>query len=133
MPVLTEVGLVGKTAIVSADTATVILVTDENCRVAASVEGVGEGGKMREQGIMKGERTSTNAQPDISLNFLSKTAGLKPGDKVMSSGVGGVFPPGIFLGVVKDFKVRELDGYATIVPAVDLATLEDVFVVGAEK
>jgi cell shape-determining protein MreC len=46
--------------------------------------------------------------------------------------VGGVFPPGVFIGVIKEFKVRELDGYATIVPAVDLTTLQDVFVVVSE-
>jgi cell shape-determining protein MreC len=49
--------------------------------------------------------------------------------KVYTYGIGGVFPAGVFAGQVKDFKVRDLDGYATIVPAVDLTTIEDVFVV----
>jgi rod shape-determining protein MreC len=123
MPILTEAGLVGKTTTVAADMSTVLLITDENCRVAANVEGT------REQGIMHGERTSTTTQPQIILDFLSKTAALKAGDRVISSGVGGVYPPGIFLGVVKEFKVRELNGEATIIPAVDLATIEDVFIV----
>ena len=123
MPVLTEEGLVGKTTIVSEHAAVVLLISDENCRVSTTVEGT------REQGIVKGERTSHTGQPIISLNFLSKRADLKPGQRVITSGVGGVFPSGILIGAVKEFKERELDGYATIVPAVDLSTIEDVFVV----
>ncbi len=127
MPVLTEEGLVGKTNVVSEHSATVILIADENCRVAANVE------NSREQGIVKGERTSTNSMPQISLNFLSKTADLKPGQKIFTSGVGGVFPANVPVGAVREFKPRELDGQASIVPAVDLTTLEDVFVVTSER
>jgi rod shape-determining protein MreC len=127
MSVLTEDGLVGKTTTVAKDMATVLLIADENCRVAVSVEGT------REQGIVKGERASTGATPIIGLSFLSKNAGLQPGQKVFSSGVGGVFPSGVAIGSVKEFKVRALDGYASIIPAVDLATLEDVFVVAGKK
>ena len=123
MPVVTEEGLVGKTTTVAENSSVVILISDENCKVAANVENT------REQGIVRGERTSSNAIPLISLNFLSKQAGLQSGMKVLTSGVGGVFPPGITIGAVREFKMRELDGYATILPAVDLTTLEDVFVV----
>ena len=123
MPVLTEEGLVGKTTIVADHAAMVILISDENCRVAANVEGT------REQGIVKGERTSQSTLPVISLNFLSKQANLTTGQKVYTSGVGGVFPSGVLVGAVREFKQRELDGYATIVPAVDLSTIEDVFIV----
>ena len=80
-----------------------------------------------------GERTSSGAMPEIGLNYLSKQANLQPGQKVFSSGAGGVFPPGVFIGVIKEFKVRELNGYATIVPAVDFTTLQDLFVVVSEK
>lgn len=127
MPVLTEDGLVGKTTTVSKNVTTVLLLADENCKVAATVEGT------REQGIVRGERTSTTAMPEISLNFLSKTADLKPGQKVYTSGVGGVYPSGVAIGVIKDFKVRELDGRATLIPSVDLTTLQDVFVVVGRK
>ncbi|MHA3773328.1 rod shape-determining protein MreC [Verrucomicrobiota bacterium sgz303538] len=124
MPVLTEEGLVGKTtSTISEHSAVVVLISDENCKVAANVENT------REQGIVRGERTSSSTMPSISLNFLSKQANLKPGQRIFTSGVGGVFPPGILIGAVKEFKVRELDGQATILPAVDLTTLQDVFVV----
>jgi rod shape-determining protein MreC len=127
MPVLTEDGLVGKTTLVADSACTVLLISDENCKVAATVEGT------REQGIVKGERTSTAAMPDLSLNFISKNADLKAQQKVYSSGVGGVYPSGVLIGVVKNFEVRPLDGYATVIPAVDLTTLEDVFIVTGKK
>lgn len=125
--VLTEEGLVGKTTVVAEHSATVVLISDETCRVATRVEKIDD--KPQEQGIVRGERTSSSSVPQIGLIFLSKQAGLAPGQKVFSSGVGGVFPSGVLIGAIKEFKVRELDGYATLVPAVDLTTLEDVFVV----
>jgi len=123
MAVITESGLVGKTTTVAKNISTVVLVSDETCKVAVSVEG------SREQGIAAGARTSTSAQPELGLAFLSKNANLKPNTNVFSSGVGGVFPSGIAVGTMREFHARDLDGYATLIPAVDLANLEDVFVV----
>ncbi|MCE9608750.1 MAG: rod shape-determining protein MreC [Chthoniobacter sp.] len=122
-PVLTEAGLVGKTTVVDDHTSTVVLIADETCKVSANVEST------REQGIVRGERASNGAVPSIVLNFLSKQAALKPGQNVLTSGAGGVFPSGVVIGQVREFKARELDGQATIIPSVDFTTLEDVFVV----
>ena len=127
MPVVTDEGLVGKTTTVSSNISVVLLISDENCKVAASVEGT------REQGIVSGERVAGGLTPFLNLNFLSKQADLKPGQKAFTSGVGGVFPSGIPIGVVKSFKVRELDGQAQLTPAVDMTRLEDVFVVTGRK
>jgi rod shape-determining protein MreC len=127
MPVVTDEGLIGKTTTVSDVISVVLLVSDENCRVAASVEG------SREQGIVSGERGTTGLTPLMGLNFLSKQADLKPGQKVYTSGVGGVFPSGLLIGVVKSYRVRELDGQAQLTPAVDLSHLEDVFVVTGRR
>jgi len=57
MPVVTDLGLVGKTTTVSDQHFVVLLVSDENCPLAASVEG------SREQGIVSGERTTTGLTP----------------------------------------------------------------------
>jgi len=125
--VVTDVGLVGKTTTVSDTISIVLLVSDENCKIAASVEGT------REQGIVSGERVTTGLNPLLDLNFLSKQADLKPEQKVYTSGIGGVFPSGLLVGVVKTFRVRELDGQAQLTPAVDLSHLDDVFVVTGRK
>ncbi|MEO7318337.1 MAG: rod shape-determining protein MreC, partial [Chthoniobacteraceae bacterium] len=123
MPVLTEEGLVGKTTVVADHSSTVVLISDENCGVAAYIEG------SNEKGVVRGERLSNRGIPAIGLGLLSKEANLKSGLKIFSSGVGGVFPYGVPIGVVREFKVRELQGYASLVPAVDLTTIDDVFVV----
>ena len=127
MAVVTEEGLVGKTTTVSDSISVVLLATDENCRVAASVEG------SREQGIVSGERIAGSLTPMLNLNFLSKQANLQPGQKAYTSGVGGVFPSGLLIGAVREYRVRELDGQARLAPAVDLTKLEDVFVVTGHK
>lgn len=127
MPVVTDEGLVGKTTTVSANISVVLLTSDENCKVACSVEGT------REQGIVSGERVIAGVTPFLDLNFLSKQADLKPGQKVYTTGVGGVFPSGLLVGMVKSFHVRALDSQAQLVPGVDLSHLEDVFVVTGRK
>lgn len=127
MPVLTDEGLVGRTTTVSENISVVLLISDENCRVAASVEGT------REQGIVTGERVAGGVSPMLDLNYLSKQAELKAGQKVYTSGVGGVFPSGLFVGTVRSFQVRALDSQAKLAPAVDLAKLQDVFVVIGRK
>ena len=127
MPVVTDEGLVGKTTTVANNISVVLLVSDENCRVAASVEGT------REQGIVTGERVVGGLTPLLNLNFLSKQANLQPGQKAITSGVGGVFPSGLLVGTVKSFKMRELDGQAQLNPAVELSHLADVFVVTGRK
>lgn len=128
-PVLTDVGLVGKTTTVGKNMSTVLLLTDESCKVAAKVEGT------RESGILNGLRVQeSTGVGELQLNFLTKSAGLEAGQKIYTAGVSnGVFPSGILLGTVKSFKPRELDGQAIAEPAVDLTNVEDVFVVVGAK
>jgi rod shape-determining protein MreC len=125
--VVTDEGVVGKTATVGDNISIVLLISDENCKVACSIEG------SREQGIVSGERVTGSITPLLDLNFLSKQANLSPGNKIYTSGVGGVFPSGLLVGVIQSFKVRELDSQARVTPAVDLSHLEDVFVVTGRK
>ena len=125
MPVITDRGLVGKTTAVSNDISEVVLISDENCKVAAKVEGT------KEQGISAGTRDPGG---ELRLTFLSKLADLQPGQKVYTAGVsGGIFPSGLALGTVKSFRARELDGEAVLEPTADLGGLEEVFVVTGAK
>lgn len=134
MAVLTPDGLVGKTILVAEHSATVLLITDENCKVAATVTGSRDPGK---QGIVhvevRGERSASNLQPRMILNFVSKVAQLEPGQEIETSGAGQVYPPGIKIGRVLSFKPRELHGEALLEPSANLATLSDVFIVTGAK
>lgn len=131
IPVVTPDGLVGKVITVDEHSSRVLLVTDENCKVAASVEGTKEQGIIRIE--VRGQRTSNNIQPTMTLNLLSRFAPLHAGQKVFTSGAGGLYPPGILIGSIVEFKSRELDGRAVIEPAVDIAALSDVFVITGMK
>lgn len=128
-PVLTDVGLVGKTTTVSKNESIVVLITDETCRVASKVEGT------KEQGILSGMRIQDSGSiGELQLNFLTKNAGLEAGQKVYTAGVSnGVFPSGILIGKVKEFRTRPLDGQALVEPVVDISQTEDVFVVVGAK
>ena len=44
-----------------------------------------------------------------------------------------MYPPGILIGQIVEFKSRELDGQAVIEPSVDIAGLSDVFVITGMK
>lgn len=122
-PVITEKGLVGKTGKVAAHTAEVVLLTDEECRVAARIEGI------QGKGILSGERGGFKTRPDLRLRFLDRTLQVEPGANVYSTGDGGVFPAGLLLGKVKSFEIRDISGEAVVESAVDFSLLDDVFVV----
>ncbi|MBE2285381.1 MAG: rod shape-determining protein MreC [Prosthecobacter sp.] len=122
-PVITSVGLVGKTSTLAPHMTKVILLTDEMCRVSAKVEGT------LEQGILAGERAALEVRPELHLRFLSRNANINAGAGVYSSGEGGVFPGDLLLGRVKRFENREISGEAIIEPAVDFSTLDHVFVI----
>ena len=127
MAIVTETGLVGKVTSVANDVAVVLLLSDESLRFSVTIEGT------QEQGIVSGTRASTNYSPDLRIRFLSKTANLKPGLNVFTTGAGGVVPSGVLIGQVKDFTVKELEGVATVKPAVDLAEIQDVLVIIGRK
>jgi len=122
-PVITSVGLVGKTSTLAPHMSKVILLTDEMCRVSAKVEGT------QEQGILAGERAALEVRPELHLRFLNRNANINAGASVYSSGEGGVFPPDLLLGRVKRFENREISGEAIVEPAVDFSTLDYVFVI----
>jgi rod shape-determining protein MreC len=131
MAVVTPDGLVGKVVNLGDHSASVLLVSDENCKVAGTVEGTKDQGIVRVE--VRGQRTSNNIQPTMTLNFLSRFAGLRAGQKVFTSGAGSVYPPGILIGQIVEFKSRELDGQAIIEPSVDIAALADVFIITGMK
>ena len=129
MPVVTELGVVGKTTTVSKNEAIVVLVTDETCRIGCKIDGT------REQGIISGLRIQEKAAEGLlQMNFLSKNAKIEPGQQVLTAGVAhGAFPPGLVIGRVKEFRLRALDGQAVVEPAVQLDSIEDVCVLIGKK
>ncbi len=121
-----EGALVGKIGRAEDNLATVVFLTDENCRVSATVKGMNN-----VHGIIMGARSSARANPNIRMRFLKEDPPLEIGRQVLSDGATGptgVFPFGILLGEVVDFHANNGSGEAEIRPAVNFDVLRHVFV-----
>lgn len=82
-------GLVGRISGVGNRSARVILLTDSNSRVPVTIQPSGH------KAILAGDNT-----PLPPLEFLDSDDRVRPGDRVVSSGDGGVFPAGLLVGQV---------------------------------
>ncbi len=125
LPVLTPEGfLIGRTASVSLTRSQVVLLGDPNCRVSARIENEArDTGVIGAAGPLDGEM--------VEMRYLSRNAILKPGQEVVTSGLGGVFPKNLPIGKVVD--AHQVDyGFQTLARVrlgANLNALEEVWVV----
>ena len=124
--VLSNEGLVGRIDRIDKDRSAVLLLTDEKCQVAARVEG------SPEVGIVSGQRGVADGQPVLRLRFLSANSQVRPGQRVFTTGHGGIFQPDILVGTIDSVDKGALESEALIRPAVNFADLGAVFVVLTE-
>ena len=124
--VLTAEGLVGRVAEVGETRSRVLLLGDPNCRVAALVL---EGRQAIDTGIISGGASVIDLSM-VDLTYLSHGNSVKPGQAVVTSGLGGVFTNGIRIGQVVDAHSMEYGLYtdARVKLAVNLSQLEEVWV-----
>ncbi|MGA3265655.1 MAG: rod shape-determining protein MreC [Verrucomicrobiota bacterium] len=124
LPVLTAEGLVGRVSSVSLTHAQVVLVGDPDCKVSALVEDpAGDIGIVNPGG--------SQDSSFVELAYLSGSAALKPGQNVVTSGLGGIYPKGIPIGqVAEDARPVEFGLYseARVKLAVNLGALDQVWV-----
>ena len=124
-PVLTAEGLVGRVAEVGFAQARVVLVGDPDCRVSVLV---GED-RSREQGVIAPASSSPLDESLVELGYINRNAKLVAGLSVVTSGIGGVFPKGIVVGQLADFRtVNGLYKEAVVRLAVRMNRLEEVWV-----
>jgi rod shape-determining protein MreC len=104
-------GLVGRVVEAGNRSSRVLLLTDLNSRVPVVLE------QSRSRAVLEGDNTDI-----LKLSFLSDIAEIQIGDRVMTSGHGGIFPAGIPVGAVS-----EIDGdVVRIAPLVAFGKLEFV-------
>ncbi len=123
LSVLSNEGLVGKIDRPDRGRSSVILLTDEKCQVSARVEGTPE------VGILSGQRGRYDGTPLLRLKFLSINANLQKGQRVFTTGRGGLFQPNILLGTIESLEKGALDSEALVRPSVNFEDLDTVFVV----
>lgn len=120
MPVVTNQGLVGRVDAVFGGAARVGLITDSSSVVSVFLQNAAADAVMR--GSVSG---------DLSLDMLSQDVKVQTGDVVLTSGLGGEYPPDLLVGQVSNVRKRESDLFqdATVQPVVDFSRLEIVLVI----
>jgi len=124
MAVVTPLGVVGQVVAVTARTAKVILLTDPNSGIDVLVQ------RTRSRGIVSG-----SLEDGTVLKYVKRSEDIQEGDRLITSGVDGVFPKGLMVGTV--IKVRKqhlgLFQFIEVLPAVRSERVEEVLVVAAES
>lgn len=120
MPVVTQQGLVGRIAAVTAGAARVQLITDAGSKVNVRVD------PSEARAVLNGDVTG-----DISLDNIPQSAQITVGDIVLTSGLGGNFPPDILIGQVSSVRSRDNDLFqrAAVQSTIDFTQLEIVLVI----
>lgn len=110
--VIDEHGIVGQIINVYANTSRLGLITDEEQSVSVVVARTGQRAMV-----------SGGGMPDsLSLDYIFKTADVKVGDELISSGLGERIPAGYKVGTVSDIDTTRTDNFADIrvAPAADV-------------
>lgn len=123
MPVVVAEGVVGRVIRNAPRQSRVLLLTDASSAVASLVQ------RNRTRGICRGQGDF------LTLDFALRHKDVEVGDRIVTSGTGGVFPKGLVIGRVTR-AVREEYGLfqtVTVDPAVDFSRLEEVLVLLREE
>ena len=131
-------GLVGRIANVTPNTSELRLITDPSTRIACDVELGGESGTTH--GILYGRGHSPVASTEASILYIvhplrvqnvERQTVLPQRAKIITSGLGGVFPRGLTVGFLIDGAHGDetnLEQEGDVEPAVDFLSLENVFI-----
>ncbi len=124
MPVIAPPGLVGRLTDVSWHVSKVLLFIDESSNIDAILQGP------RTQGIIRGVGSR-----GCELRYILKNQDVKEGEVVVSSGIGGVFPKGLMIGVVSGVVKHDIGLFLKIkvTPFVDFSKLEEVLILSMDE
>ena len=120
MPVVTQQGLVGRVDAVIAGAARIKLITDSTSVVNVRLQSADI------EAQLNGSLTG-----DVFLDMIPLDEFVEPGDVVLTSGLGGNYPPNIFIGQVLSTQRRDnaLFQTASVQPIVDFASINAVLVI----
>lgn len=111
--VIWQGGLIGRIAEVGERTSRVLLMTDINSRIPVVIESTGD------RAIVRGDNSSRPV-----LQFLPGNSPISPGDRIVTSGHGGVYPPGLAVGTV----AQASETVISVQPFVDISQLNQAVV-----
>lgn len=124
-PVVSTAGLVGQVARVWGDRCEVLLMTDPTSAVDGRLERTGA------RGLIVGKVVKMTMSHELFISafeYLSRTTELQEGEKVVTSGLDGIYPPGISIGTVLMRGKKKFDIFqqADVLPAADFYNLREV-------
>lgn len=124
MTVLTPEGLVGKVTQTFSTTAQVTSILDVNNAVSARLTKTGDAI------ITKGDMNLVD-KGLLKLKYVTSDVNLAEGDVVETSGMGGIYPKGIFIGTISKVEqdTKAMKTYAVLEPGVDFNKLSEVLVI----
>ena len=124
LPVVNASGVVGLVVDATNHYAKVMLITDPNSAVDAVVR------ESRARGIIKGGTSGY-----CVFNYVLRKHILQAGDKVVTSGMDGVFPKGLPIGQVSEIYKQSAGIFqeVTLEPFVDFERLEEVVIIPPSK
>ncbi|MCL1804682.1 MAG: rod shape-determining protein MreC [Clostridiales bacterium] len=124
MAVIAPAGMVGRIVAVTPHTAEVLLLIDRESAIGA---------RITETRFSPGMVSGTGQDDLLEMLRVDHDAEIKPGQTVITSGYGSVFPQGLMIGTVEEVlpDSNGLAKRAMIRPAVDFRRLEEVMVVRA--
>ena len=119
MPVLAAEGVVGTISSTSPHAARVLLLVDPNSGIDVLVQ------RTRVRGIVSGQ-----LEQGAILKYVKRADDVQVGDRIITSGLDGIFPKGVPVGHVARVarKDRGLFIYAEVTPSADVTRLEEVLV-----
>jgi len=120
LPVVIRQGIAGQVVDVSSRYSKVMLIIDRNSSIDALVQ------RTRARGIIKGEATG-----ECLFKYVLRKDDVRVGDKIVASGLDGVFPKGLPVGDVKEVVRRNSGVFqeVRVVPYIDFEKLEEVLVI----
>lgn len=124
MTVLTPEGLVGRVTQTFSTTAQVTSILDVNNAVSARLTKTGD------SIITKGDMNLVD-KGLLKLKYVTSDVNLAEGDVVETSGMGGIYPRGIFIGTISKVEQdsKTMKTYAILEPGVDFNKLSEVLVI----
>lgn len=126
MAVVTADGLVGRIIEVYPSSSSVQIIRDVNSRISAIIEG-----NRDIKGLVRWEGGDY-----LRMYGLQHISNLEPGHNVYTTGIGGTFPSGLFIGTVirPDGDDQKIYSTVDIKPAVDFSLIHEVFIItGSER
>ncbi len=102
----------------------VTTILDSSCQIGVIIT------RTQDIGVLEGD-FSLASGGNCKVSYLANNVQLNSGDSVVTSGIGGIFPAGLFIGNVQEIKpeTHGISQYAVTSPAVDISSLKNVLVI----